>query len=87
MRAVVTGGAGFIGSNLSRSLLEQGHEVVVIDNLVTGAHRNIEDLQQRSGFTFIEHDVSTPYDVEGPVDAVLHLASPASPAAASRSRA
>jgi dTDP-glucose 4,6-dehydratase len=80
VRAVITGGAGFIGSNLSRTLLDQGHQVVAVDNLVTGARRNIADLLDRDGFSFVEHDVSTPFTVDGPVDAVLHFASPASPA-------
>ncbi|HEX4983418.1 MAG TPA: UDP-glucuronic acid decarboxylase family protein [Ilumatobacteraceae bacterium] len=79
-RIVVTGGAGFLGSHLCRALLDRGDDVVAIDNLVTGSVANIEALFGRRGFTFIEHDVSTYVWVPGAVDAVMHLASPASPA-------
>jgi dTDP-glucose 4,6-dehydratase len=78
-RAVVTGGAGFIGSHLCRRLLERGWEVVAIDNLVTGRIENIEDLFARSAFKFQHHNVSDYVHVAGEVDAVLHFASPASP--------
>ena len=78
-RIVVTGGAGFLGSHLCERLLERGDEVVVLDNLITGNVANIEHLFGTPGFTFVEHDVSTFIWVPGPVDAVLHFASPASP--------
>jgi dTDP-glucose 4,6-dehydratase len=78
MRVVVTGAAGFIGSHLSEALLARGHSVVGLDNLVTGDLANIEHLRSR-GFEFIHHDVTTFIEVAGPVDAVLHWASPASP--------
>ena len=79
-RVVVTGGAGFLGSHLCEALLDRGDEVVAIDNLITGAVGNIERLLVRKGFTFVEHDVSTHIGVPGPVDQIMHFASPASPA-------
>ena len=78
-RVVVTGGAGFLGSHLADALLARGDRVVAIDNLSTGAIANIEHLFDRDSFTFVEHDVSNHVGVAGPVDAVLHFASPASP--------
>jgi dTDP-glucose 4,6-dehydratase len=78
-RVVVTGGAGFLGSHLCEWLLERGDEVVVLDNLVTGRQANIAHLFGRPGFAFVEHDVSNYIWVPGEVDAVMHLASPASP--------
>jgi len=84
VRVVVTGGAGFIGSHLCRELLARGDEVIAIDNLVSGSLRNIEELFGRKEFTFQHHDVSNFVHVPGPVDAVLHFASPASPADFSR---
>ena len=79
-RAVVTGGAGFLGSHLCQSLLDRGDEVVCIDNLSTSPRDSLSGLIGRPGFEFVEHDVSKFVDVSGPVDAVLHFASPASPA-------
>jgi len=78
-RVVVTGAAGFLGSHLCDRLLERGDEVVGIDNLVTGNMANLEHLFGTAGFTFVEHDVSRFIWVPGEVDAVMHLASPASP--------
>jgi dTDP-glucose 4,6-dehydratase len=79
VRVVVSGGAGFLGSHLCRALLERGDEVVCIDNLVTGRERNVAALVTNPAFTFIRHDVSNHVIVDGDVDAVMHLASPASP--------
>jgi dTDP-glucose 4,6-dehydratase len=78
-RAVVTGGAGFLGSHLCERLLGRGWTVLCLDNLSTGAQANIEHLSADPAFAFIQTDVSAPFDVGGPVDAVLHFASPASP--------
>ncbi|MEA2825977.1 MAG: dTDP-glucose 4,6-dehydratase [Actinomycetota bacterium] len=78
-RIVVTGGAGFLGSHLCRALLARGDELVAIDNLLTGRRENLDDLFGRPGFMFQLHDVSNFVHVPGPVDAVLHFASPASP--------
>jgi len=78
-RAVVTGGAGFLGSHLCERLLAEGHDVVCVDNLVTGKRSNVEHLESTGRFEFRLHDVSTPIEIDGPVDFVLHFASPASP--------
>ncbi len=78
MRVVITGAAGFIGSHLSEALLDRGASVIGIDNLLTGDLANIAHLRDRD-FQFIRHDVTNYIDVEGPVDYVLHWASPASP--------
>lgn len=80
MRVLVTGGAGFIGSHLCDRLLDDGHEVVALDNLLTGSVDNIAHLAGRSGFRFVHHDVTEYIFVSGPLDLVFHLASPASPA-------
>jgi dTDP-glucose 4,6-dehydratase len=77
-RVVITGAAGFIGSHLATTLLDRGYSVVGIDNLLTGSTANIAHLANRD-FLFIKHDVTNYMFVEGPVDAVLHWASPASP--------
>jgi dTDP-glucose 4,6-dehydratase len=78
-RAVVTGGAGFLGSHLCERLLDDGDEVVCLDNFLTGSPRNVEHLLGRPGFQFIKVDVTEFIHVPGPVDYVLHFASPASP--------
>jgi len=79
MRILITGGAGFIGSHLCDELLKQGHEVLAMDNLITGSLRNLAHLTTRPSFSFIEHDVTKPIHVDGPVDAIYHLASLPSP--------
>ena len=78
-RAVVTGGAGFLGSHLCDFLLERGYDVLCLDNLLTGSTDNIAHLLGNPKFKFAKHDVTEYMFVEGPVDAVLHFASPASP--------
>ena len=78
-RVVVTGGAGFLGSHLCEHFVRQGVEVVAVDNLLTGSIDNLVALIGNPGFSFREQDVTEDLHVEGPVDAVLHLASPASP--------
>lgn len=79
MRAVITGGAGFLGSHLCELMLERGWEVLCLDNLVTGSEANLAHLMPNPKFRFARHDVSRFIDVQGPVEAVLHFASPASP--------
>lgn len=79
MRIVITGGAGFLGSHLSETLVARGHEVVVVDNLVTGRRANVTQLEASGRFELIEHDVTEPFDVGGDVDGILHFASAASP--------
>ena len=78
-RVVVTGGAGFLGSHLCRSLLARGDSVVAVDNLITGSLDNLTGISGHRDFTFVHSDVSNFLHVPGPVDAVLHFASPASP--------
>ncbi|MGH9865405.1 MAG: UDP-glucuronic acid decarboxylase family protein [Candidatus Acidiferrales bacterium] len=79
MRVVITGGAGFLGSHLCDKFIERGWEVVCLDNLCTGAEANIQHLAANPRFRFVRHDVTRYIDVPGPVDAVMHFASPASP--------
>jgi dTDP-glucose 4,6-dehydratase len=78
MRIVVTGGAGFVGSHLCDRCLAEGHEVVAVDNLITGSRANIAHIQSDK-FSFLEQNVSDGVYVDGPVDFIFHLASPASP--------
>jgi dTDP-glucose 4,6-dehydratase len=79
MRILVTGGAGFLGSHLCDRFLSEGHQVVAMDNLITGSTANIEHLAGNEDFRFIKQDVTEYLYVEGKLDAILHFASPASP--------
>lgn len=79
MRVLITGGAGFIGSHLCDLFIEKGHEVICVDNLLTGNLKNIEHLRRTKKFRFVRADVSERLDVSGKIDCVLHFASPASP--------
>lgn len=79
MRVLITGAAGFLGSHLCDRFLGDGHEVIGLDNLVTGSEENVAHLRNEPRFRFVRHDISTPTDVEGLLDGVLHFASPASP--------
>ncbi|NIN67391.1 MAG: NAD-dependent epimerase/dehydratase family protein [Anaerolineae bacterium] len=79
MRLLITGGAGFLGSHLCDRFLAEGHEVVVMDNLITGTVANVEHLAGSENFRFIKQDVTEYLYVEGELDAILHFASPASP--------
>ena len=77
MRTLITGGAGFLGSHLADRLLEDGHEIICMDNLFTGSKRNIAHLMQNPSFEFLRHDVTDPFKLE--VDQIYNLACPASP--------
>ncbi len=79
MRALVTGGAGFIGSHMCDRLLKDGHEVICVDNLLTGTRDNVAHLASESRFRWLQHDICEPLHVDQSVDYVLHFASPASP--------
>jgi dTDP-glucose 4,6-dehydratase len=79
MRTVITGGAGFVGSHLCERFLAEGHEVICVDNFITGSTANIEPLRTSQRFAVIRHDVSNALEIEGPIENILHFASPASP--------
>ncbi len=79
MRVLVTGGAGFLGSHLCDRLLAEGHDVIAMDNLITGSTDNISHLAGNPRFQFVRHDVTNYIYIKGPLDAILHFASPASP--------
>ena len=78
-RILVTGGAGFLGSHLCERFLQRGHAVTALDNFLTGSRQNVAHLSKQRGFKLVEHDIALPYEFTGPLDAVLHFASPASP--------
>jgi len=79
MRTLVTGGAGFLGSHLCDRLIQEGHEVICMDNLITGDTDNIAHLSGNKNFRFIKYDVTEYIFIDGPLDNILHFASPASP--------
>src|SRR6476469_9815549 len=79
MRILISGAAGFLGSHLTDLLLSQGHEVVGVDNFITGREQNIAHLKGNPHYRFVRHDVIDPPDLEGPIDRIYHMASPASP--------
>ena len=81
MNIVITGGSGFVGSYLCERLINDGHNLIVVDNLLTGSTENIRDLMDNDNFSFIEHDVQNHIEIENKVDYVLHFASAASPKA------
>lgn len=79
MRVLIAGGAGFIGSHLCERYLADGHTVIAVDNFITSSPHNIAHLRHHPAFTFIQHDIIEPLQIDGPLDAVLNFASPASP--------
>lgn len=79
MRYLVAGAAGFIGSHLCDRLLGEGHEVIAVDNLITGSRLNLAHLSGKPRFKYIQHDVTEPFSIDEPLDFVMNLASPASP--------
>jgi dTDP-glucose 4,6-dehydratase len=79
LRVIVSGAAGFIGSHMCDRLLAEGHTVVGLDNFLTGSERNLEHLAGQPRFRLVRHDVTLPLGLDNPIDAVIHMASPASP--------
>lgn len=79
MRVVIAGGAGFIGSHLCSRYLADGHDVVAVDNFITGDADNVAQFEGNPHFTFLQQDIITPFEIDGPVNLVLNFASPASP--------
>lgn len=78
-RTLITGAAGFLGSHLCDRFIAEGHDVIAMDNLITGDLRNIDHLMDLPAFTFVNHDISQHIAIDGPLDYILHFASPASP--------
>jgi dTDP-glucose 4,6-dehydratase len=79
MQILVAGAAGFIGSHMCDRLLAEGHQIVAVDNFITGRPDNLEHLCGKPGFEFVRQDITQPFDLDKPIDAVMNLASPASP--------
>jgi dTDP-glucose 4,6-dehydratase len=79
MRTLITGGAGFIGSHLCERFLAEGHDVVCVDNFITGNPANLRHMQANPRFTLLRHNISNHVEIDGPIDNILHFASPASP--------
>src|ERR1700687_158512 len=79
MRTVITGGAGFVGSHLCERFLANGHDVICVDNLITGSLGNIDQLRDNPRFSYVRHDISQHLEIDKPIDNILHFASPASP--------
>src|SRR5438046_5540460 len=79
MRILISGAAGFLGSHLTDLLLAQGHEIVGVDNFITGKEPNIAHLKGEKRFSFMRHDVIEPLKIAGAIDRIYHMASPASP--------
>jgi dTDP-glucose 4,6-dehydratase len=79
MRTLITGGAGFVGSHLCERFLKEGHEVICLDNFITGNPVNLQHLQGNSHLTFLRHNISNHIEIDGTIDNILHFASPASP--------
>jgi len=79
MKILIAGGAGFIGSHLCERLLKENHQVICVDNLLTGSQKNIDHLKNNKNFTFVNHDITQPLDYPEKIGAIFHLASPASP--------
>ncbi len=79
MRTLITGGAGFVGSHLCERFLAEGHDVICLDNFITGNPVNVQHLLDNPRFTFLRHNISNQVEVDGDVDNILHFASPASP--------
>jgi dTDP-glucose 4,6-dehydratase len=79
MRTLITGGAGFVGSHLCERFLKEGHDVVCLDNFITGNPVNLQHLEGNAHLTFLRHNISNHIEIDGPIDNILHFASPASP--------
>jgi len=79
MKILITGGAGFIGSHLCDFLIKEGHNIICMDNLITGNRKNIQHLSENPNFEFVEYDITKQIEIKGKIDYVLHLASLASP--------